>query len=62
MNAPIQPKIYHIVHVDRLPSIIASNGLWCDAEMAKYRGAGTMIGMDTIKPVGCGEARTASIA
>ncbi len=49
MNVPIQPKIYHIVHVDRLPSIIASNGLWCDAEMTKYSGAGTTIGMNMIK-------------
>lgn len=49
MTVPAQPKIYHIVHVDRLPSIIASNGLFCDAEMVKHAGLGTTIGMSTIK-------------
>lgn len=49
MTVPAQPKIYHIVHVDRLPSIIASNGLFCDAEMVKHTGLGTTIGMNTIK-------------
>ena len=49
MTIPAQPKIYHIVHVDRLPSIIQSNGLWCDAEMMKHSGLGTTIGMSTIK-------------
>ena len=41
--------IYHIVHVDRLPSIIADGQLWCDAEMVQRSGAGTTIGMNTIK-------------
>ncbi|MDI6750467.1 MAG: DUF4433 domain-containing protein [Rhodocyclaceae bacterium] len=27
---PPQPKIYHIAHVDRLPSIAADGFLWCD--------------------------------
>lgn len=50
MNAPAQPKIYHIVHVDRLPSILASEGLCCDATMVKRAGsAGTIIGMNSIK-------------
>lgn len=49
MTVPAQPKIYHIVHVDRLPSIIASNGLFCDAEMVRHAGLGTTIGMNTIK-------------
>jgi len=32
MNAvPPQPKIYHIAHVDRLPSIVATGGLLSDA-------------------------------
>lgn len=30
MAGPAQPKIYHICHVDRLPSIIASAGLLSD--------------------------------
>ncbi|MCB1722363.1 MAG: DUF4433 domain-containing protein [Gammaproteobacteria bacterium] len=49
MTVPAQPKVYHIVHVDRLPSIIASNGLFCDAEMAERAGLGTTIGMSSIK-------------
>ncbi|WP_218068283.1 DUF4433 domain-containing protein [Candidatus Thiosymbion oneisti] len=49
MTVPTQPKVYHIVHVDRLPSIIQSKGLWCDAEMVKHPGLGTTIGMNTIK-------------
>ena len=49
MTAPDRPKIYHIVHGDRLPSIIASNGLSCDAVMAAHAGFGTTIGMNSIK-------------
>lgn len=46
---PDRPKIYHIVHLDRLPSIISSQGLLCDAVMATKVGSGTMIGMSSIK-------------
>lgn len=49
MTVPVRPKIYHIVHGDRLPSIIASNGLSCDAVMAAHAGLGTTIGMNSIK-------------
>jgi hypothetical protein len=49
VTVPARPKIYHIVHVDRLPSIIGSNGLWCDAVMAAHAGLGTTIGMGSIK-------------
>ena len=49
MPMPADPKIYHIVHFDRLPSIIADGHLWCDAEMVQHNGAGTTIGMSTIK-------------
>ena len=45
---PDQPKIYHIVHVDRLASIIAG-GLWCDAEVVRRAPPGTTIGMNVIK-------------
>jgi hypothetical protein len=45
---PDEPKIYHIVHVDRLASIIA-DGLWCDAEVVRRAPPGTTIGMDAIK-------------
>ncbi|MCH1920628.1 DUF4433 domain-containing protein [Shewanella sp. A3A] len=46
---PAQPKIYHIVHVDRLASILRSNGLLCDAQIIVQNAAGTTIGMNTIK-------------
>ena len=49
MSIPDEPRIYHIVHVDRLPSIITDGHLWCDATMAQRSGAGTTIGMNTIK-------------
>ena len=49
MPVPAQPRIYHIVHVDRLPSIIAAGGLLCDAEMARREPVGTTIGMNDIK-------------
>jgi len=49
MSVPIQPKIYHIMHVDRLPSIIVDNNLWCDVEIAKRAPSGTGIGMKQIK-------------
>jgi len=49
MTLPNSPKIYHIVHVDRLNSIIQSNGLWCDAEMINHAESGTRIGMEDIK-------------
>lgn len=46
---PAQPKIYHIVHVDRLPSIVGDGCLWSDATIAQRQGAGTTIGMGGIK-------------
>lgn len=49
MPAPADPKIYHIVHVDRLPSIIADGRLLCDAEIARREPIGTTIGMNDIK-------------
>jgi hypothetical protein len=49
MPVPAQPKIYHIVHVDRLASIIADGRLWSDAEMVQRQGVGTTIGMSNIK-------------
>ena len=49
MSIPLNPKIYHIVHVDRLPSIIENGQLWCDAEMVQRGGTGTAIGMNKIK-------------
>lgn len=49
MPIPTQPKIYHIVHVDRLASIIADGFLWSDAAMVQRQGVGTTIGMSNIK-------------
>jgi hypothetical protein len=45
---PNQRKIYHIVQVDRLASIVADGGLQCDALMMKRAIAGTTIGMNEI--------------
>jgi hypothetical protein len=58
MPVPNKPKIYHIVHVDNLASIVADGCLWSDSVMAQRQG-GTVIGMTTIKqrrldlPVSC---------
>ena len=49
MPPTAHPKIYHIAHVDRLPSIVADGCLWCDAEMARRPRPGTTIGMVGIK-------------
>ena len=46
---PARPKVYHIVHVDRLPSIVSDGGLSCDAEMMRRPKVGTPIGMGQIK-------------
>ena len=48
-SVPAQPKIYHIVHVDRLASIVDDGHLWCDAKMVDGSDKGTSIGMTTIK-------------
>lgn len=49
MPPPEQPKIYHIIHVDRLPSVLEAGCLWSDAEVANRGGTGTVIGMSRIK-------------
>jgi hypothetical protein len=49
MKVPAETKIYHIVHADRVPSIIADGCLWCDAEIARRSPSGTTIGMSSIK-------------
>ncbi len=46
---PASPKIYHIVHVDKLAAILASGGLLCDAKIARRSPTGTTIGMSGIK-------------
>ena len=49
MLVPVEPKIYHIVHLDRLPSIIEDEYLWSDAEARRREVGGTTIGMNNIK-------------
>ena len=49
MPPPVNPKIYHIVHVDKLASISADGCLWSDAELAQRPDTGTVIGMNNIK-------------
>ncbi len=58
MPIPDHPKIYHIVHIDNLASIVADGCLWSDSLMASRKGC-TVIGMSGIKqrrlrlPVSC---------
>jgi hypothetical protein len=58
MVTPANPRIYHIVHVDRLASI-AQQGIFSDAAVRRAQGLGTVIGMGSIKdrrlqlPVSC---------
>lgn len=49
MSIPDQPKIYHILHVDRLASVLAGGGLWSDAKVLEHTLPGTTIGMSSIK-------------
>ena len=49
MPAPKHPRIYHIVHSDRLTSIVNAGGLYCDAVIANRQMGGTTIGMANIK-------------
>ncbi|AWL98624.1 type II toxin-antitoxin system toxin DNA ADP-ribosyl transferase DarT [Bradyrhizobium amphicarpaeae] len=49
MPVPAQPKIYHIVHIDNLASIVADGCLWSDKVMVGRGGPPANIGMPTIK-------------
>ena len=49
MPPPAEPKIYHIVHVDRLASIVGAGHLRSDARMQRRPKPGTTIGMADIK-------------
>ena len=49
MFTPARPKIYHIVHIDRLASIIDDGKLWCDSVTRRLDKLGTSIGMNRIK-------------
>ena len=48
-RVPDQVKIYHIVHIDKLSSIIKDGGLFCDTLIQKCAPVGTTIGMEKIK-------------
>lgn len=48
MTVPARPKLYHITHVDNLPSIVTDGALWSDAVMVE-RGGTTGIGNNEIK-------------
>lgn len=59
MPPPERPSIYHITHVDNLPSMVADGGLHSDAAMVARGGPASAIGMSNIKarrltlPVDC---------
>lgn len=59
MTLPAHPKIYHIVHVDNLPSIVGDGWIWSDAEM-RQRNPAVMIGMNGIKARRLNELRLTS--
>lgn len=60
MTVPAQPKIYHILHVDRLASVLADGHLWSDAMAQQRSSPGTVIGMNNIKERRMKENRLAS--
>lgn len=51
MSRPVPTviKLYHIVHLDRLSSIIQDGFIWSDAEVQQRCSSGTTIGMSSIK-------------
>jgi hypothetical protein len=50
MSPPPMPlKMYHILHMDRLPHVIAAGGLLPDSAISGMAGRGTVIGMDSLK-------------
>lgn len=49
MRVPANPKIYHIVHIDKLMAIADDGFLFSDAELAGRPDIGTVIGMNKIK-------------
>ena len=48
-TAPVAPKLYHITHVDNLPSILADGGVCCDSRLIARGGPAASIGMGDIK-------------
>jgi hypothetical protein len=43
------PYIYHITHIENLPSILEHRGLWCDGEAAKQDLCEVSIAYDHLK-------------
>ncbi len=46
---PTQPLLYHITHIDNLPSIVSDGDLMSDATMISRGGPSVIIGMSEIK-------------
>lgn len=49
IQVPERVLIYHIVHVDKLASIVADGYLWSDARTREIGSPGTVVGMQAIK-------------
>ena len=49
MFVPPRPKIYHIIHADRLASVASEGFLWSDSMVRELEIGGTTIGMNRIK-------------
>jgi hypothetical protein len=48
-SPPERPQLYHITHIDSLPSILQDGGLRSDAAMMARGGPAAAIGMSRIK-------------
>lgn len=49
MTPPDRPQLYHITHIDNLPSILQDGGLRSDATMMARGGPAAAVGMSSIK-------------
>lgn len=49
LERPTAPKIYHITHLDNLPSLVKQGCLWSDAETLRRNLLCTLVGMSEIK-------------
>ena len=49
MTAPVDQKVFHIVNIDRLGSIMHDGAIWCDRRIVAAPRPGTTIGMGDIK-------------
>ena len=60
IHIPNPIKIYHIIHVSKLPAILAENCLLSDSEVRKHTPVGETIGMKEIKQRRMDELRLTS--